>query len=658
MIFFAIVSGVLFMAPGFERSRCCTASKALASTVDYDGSTIVSMSSEFQPGLIYKKFPSDEPIVPSQSWQLSFGVVLASQAASIPVTLRLVNAQQDPAIQIVIDSTVFVPQDGLYNNFDPLERFEIEYTGALNPYMGPIDFVLAPDGFPDVPVRVHLNVTDQPGFPLPFSRATAVVGNITGDEALEIIIPGRLGEFPIPEGLHAFDTAGSPVPGWPIFTGEPGPDSGGFRTPTIVDLDGDGHDEVVAVGIFFDQNVSNRGTNAGTGFSTSLYVVEGSGQIRWQATAADLEDSSVPAVGDLDGDGDLDIITSTLTNLTRFEADGTRVAGWQVETLNDIFTYSHTVIGDLDGNSANGKEIAACALTFGPNTPDQVYVWHQDGSLRGPMWPKVMHTCVAPIIVDLDGNPSNGLEIVMPLDFFEDPPVDPKTGFLNTFTVFAWHGDGSDVSGWPHRFLRDPIVWVDDRITFASAADLDGNGYMEVVVGTYGIGEPSNGNLFVFHHDGTLDPNWPQWGGIAQIGGAALADLDGDGLLDIVTGSFHGVFAFRANGQPFEGFPRKTSDNLSHAAIADLDRDGKLEIVQSSLLGRLHTWQLLTPTLDRVAWPQFRQNPAHTGTRVDGRIEPIPSASAAGLAVMGCLLVCASIIMIRRRESHVPDAPN
>jgi hypothetical protein len=628
--------------------------------VAFEGSTILSMASEFQPGLLYKKFPPHEAVIPMQSWQLSVGALLASQAASIPATIRLNDPQQNPDIDIVVDSANFVLQNGLHNNFDPAQRFEIQYVGAMSPYIGPIDFVLAPDGFADIPLRVHLNLTEQPGFPLPFfppTSAVAVVGNIAGDESLEIIIPGSFGSWDAQDALHAFDTAGNPLPGWPFFNTDPDVVFQGFRTPTIVDLDGDGHEEIVVIGVE-DRDVPG-GATAGTVFSTSLFVLDGSAQPRWQFIGA-LEDFAIPAVGDLDGDQELDVVAATETNLMRFESDGTVVLGWQVETLNDVHVMV-PVIGDLDGDPADGKEIVACSPVFGSPPRSQVYVWDQDGSMHSGAWPKELPSCRAPAVLNLDGNPSNGREIVMAIDFFNDPPVDPVTGFLNTFTVFAWHGDGSDVDGWPHRFLRNPNVWVDDRIIGStSAADLDGNGDIEIVVGTYGQGDPANGNLFVFHHDGTLDPNWPQWAGIAQTpsmwGGAALADLDGDALLEIITGSFHGVFAFRADGQPFEGFPRRTSDNFAQAVIADIDVDGRLEIIQPSLLGLLRAWKLTTSPADPRPWPLFRQNPRNTGSRDVDSAFAVPTVSQAGLVVTMLLLILAGFVILNRSRLGARNA--
>lgn len=389
-----------------------------------------------------------------------------------------------------------------------------------------------------------MNATDQPGFPISFFpgiNAAGPLGDTDGDGRLEIFIPGQIGGV---DGVYAFDHAGTLLPGWSFAVEGPDIINQLFSTPVVVDLDGDARDEVLLV-VETIRNVAARQAPAGTESEETLFAAEGSGQVRWQFTGA-FEALAIPAMADLDGDGDLDIIVGTGTNLLRLEADGTPVEGWPAETLNDI------------------------------------------------------HVSV-PIVVDLDSDPANGREIILAIAHGDDPPVDPGTGFLNTFSVFAWHSDGTTVDGWPHHFLRNPDSGlVDDRVFSPGAAgDVDADGDVEVVINTYGQGDPINGNLFVFHHDGTLDANWPQWAGIAQTpsahGGPALGDLDGDGHLEIVTGSIRGAYVFRADGRPFEGFPRLTDEVFTQPMLADLDHDGHIEIVEAALNDGIYVWRGVGP---------------------------------------------------------------
>ncbi len=613
------------------------------------GSTIVSNPTDFQPEFIYKAFPAAVPVAPDAPWQLSFGALLDSAPASIGVTLSLDPAGQSAGIQIVDASATFVLADGLHNNYDPVERFELVYTGTLDPFVGPIDFLLTPDGFLPIPVRVHLNVTEQPGFPVSFVpgfNATAPIGDIAGDSRLEIVAPGDVGGV---RGLYAFDHSASVLSGWPFRLDEPDVLDQNYATPAVIDLDGDGKDEAVVVA-FIQRNTPAAAEREGFEFTTSLFAVNGSGNLQWQATD-DIVAFSIPAVADLDGDAVLDIIVGGGANLMRYDANGVRLAGWRVETLSDIAVHVPVIV-DVDGVAENGLEILGCTPVFEPPHDARLYVWNEDGSVHNPAWPKALEACHAPAVVDLDGDPTNGREIVMAIGH-ADPKVDPGTGFLNTFTVFAWHANGTDVTGWPHRFTRDPSLFPDDRVASSpSVGDVDGDGDMEVVVGTYGQGDQANGNLFVFHHDGTLDPNWPRWAGTAQtpstFGGTALGDLDDDGRLEIVTASFPGVSVFRHDGSQFEGFPRLTTDNFGQPTIADVDGDGRLEIVAVSFSRFLSVWTVLAPSVDSAPWPRFRQNPGRTGATDQVAGAPIPTVSEVMLVATFCLLVGAGGYAFRR----------
>jgi hypothetical protein len=156
------------------------------------------------------------------------------------------------------------------------------------------------------------------------------------------------------------------------------------------------------------------------------------------------------------------------------------------------------------------------------------------------------------------------------------------------------------VLGWP-RFIRDTIH------SSPACADLDGDGFLEVVIGVDSHLEPSLGSqdggaLYVYRHDGVVKPGWPQYVNQVIWSSVALGDLDGDGRLEIVHGSglFTGypdprgfeVNAWRSDGTKLPGWPVPTGGRVfSSPALADLDGDGKLEVIVGSQDGQVYAFR-------------------------------------------------------------------
>jgi hypothetical protein len=290
-----------------------------------------------------------------------------------------------------------------------------------------------------------------------------------------------------------------------------------------------------------------------------------------------------PKLFDLDGDGKDELIQPTSDGLVHaYKADGTEIAGWPVAS---------PIRPELDPVTGTAKN--SCAYRT-----DKTGCKAQKGTLDAKQYREM--GLGTPAIGDLDGDKK--VEVVF-------ASYDGH--------VMAYHADGTVVAGFPVEVDRkrgkttDPEHLFDDGIFSAVAlADLDKDGKLELVV------TAMDQQLYVWRFDGKPQPGFPvvvhdpdhgDTHGDRIITSPAIGDIDGDGWLDIATGT-NEVFGasvakneargyviqhdgmLHAGGPYLPGFPVITygleayvlptvgSGVPGNAALADLDFDGRQEV--------------------------------------------------------------------------------
>lgn len=191
---------------------------------------------------------------------------------------------------------------------------------------------------------------------------------------------------------------------------------------------------------------------------------------------------------------------------------------------------------------------------------------------------------------DLSGRTMPGFPLATGGDVYSSPvaaDVDGD-GLLELFVgsddghVYAWKlatGDGEKIqalAGWPQ-----------DTGGFVSAtpvlADIDGDGLLEIIAGSW------DRQLYAWRADGSILAGWPQTTGQSIWSAALVADLDGDGRQEIFIASDR-VYAWRSDGTPLAGWPLETTSyTVGTPAVADLTGDGQLEIVAAA--DRVYAWR-------------------------------------------------------------------
>ncbi len=490
------------------------------------------------------------------------------------------------------------------------------------------------------------------GFPVGLGgsgEASPLMIDLDEDGAGELIVPTAEG------AVHAYKAGGVELDGWPVSTGylhghDPGGPgylgSAGYITEALSgerfqgilgavacgDLDGLGGAEVVAATLDGAVYVWGADGVLRNGFPVGLDPTFSSDP----GMKLEYGIAGAPVLANLDGDpaGELEIIVAGIDQwVYAWHHDGSPVAGWPVlcreASGHGARIASTPTVGDVDGDG--GLDVMVTTNERYSRTGRMYAVRadgydHPDGPFL-PAWPVELWTIVdeflplvgegtpsSPVLADFDGDGRDEIVINAGVSF----PV-------------IYDGDGtlirsmSPVIMGPYDGTYELLMGV--MSSNYSIADL-GDGRLTILTG--GIGAfgalqlafpglriPNDYLVGAWYADtGKRLLYWPRVTEDMQFANAhAVADLDGDGLPEVITGSGgHYLHAYDFYGREPEGWPKFTGGWIAATpAVGDMDGDGLLEVAVPTREGALFVWDTEGPADGNIQWSSFAHDARNTG---------------------------------------------
>ncbi len=440
---------------------------------------------------------------------------------------------------------------------------------------------------------------------IPFGPVVITLGDFNGDQKADVVVS-------VPGG----NVAGQEV----VFLGngdgtlQAGIGSTGVPYPGSVvtgDFNADGKLDLV---------ISNQPSGC-TGPCPPTSILLGNGDGTFQAPSTVFPGSGSLAVGDINGDGKLDLVfldqsedvevylgngDGTFSNTHTYQTqlgggnDGPLLADFNLDGKLDIAAAGTTLLGNGNGTfngwsavagagpisipslsliaigdfDKNGTQDLAASTSISSNNPDSLYIFTNDGT--GAL--SLAHTYAVQQQVEgiaaADFNGDGNLDLIAVSE-------DVNSGTWG-YSVLLGNGDGSFQS--PVFYLQTAVL--DGFITTIVFADFNNDHKLDFAV------PAGNGTFAVLlgNGDGTFGAPTYFFDGNSnnQAAGALVAaDFNGDGKIDIAASDYSnplgGMAILLGNGDgTFQTVTFPFTDTVGNLFAVDLNHDGKVDLVDSN----------------------------------------------------------------------------
>lgn len=279
--------------------------------------------------------------------------------------------------------------------------------------------------------------------------------------------------------------------------------------------------------------------------------------------------------GDLDNDGDLDVVSASIHDdtIAWYENDGNTVPNfskWVITSSADgarsVFAADLDSDGDLDIMSASAN--------------DNTIAWYENiGGNPTTFGPRIVVSSSA-----------NAASSVFAADLDNDGDIDILSAAESSFEIAWYENDGNP----DPVFVYQSISTTQNRPQGVFAIDLDNDGDIDVLSAS-----TNEDKVVWFQNDGAIEPSFTEQLITTELDGPEsiyAADIDNDGDIDVIAAAIVGdSFAWMENDGGFvPTFNTRLLDNNSDAAravsVADLDNDGDLDVLAVATSDNKLSW--------------------------------------------------------------------
>ncbi len=314
-------------------------------------------------------------------------------------------------------------------------------------------------------------------------------------------------------------------------------------------------------------------------------------------------------LGDIDGDGDLDVVMGGLIWYENPRPDGDPAKQlWRSHKVADHPTHDIELV-DLDGDG-DVDIVTRDQSEFGHKAGNRIHLWRQDA---GDQWTEKVINCPhgeAITLGDIDGD--GDPDIVIGGMWFENTR-DIVNGPWNGHRFGDWHPSAT-----------------------AHVADINGDSRPDIVLSPSELrGQSYKMSWFEAPADPKED-NWTEHVIVEPIEcvihGLVTADMNGDGLIDVVSSEMHqgadpdevAVFFNRNNGSSW-GKQVISTKGSHYIRVADIGNDGDMDIIGANWSGPYQPIEMWENRSETSIHP-----PSQQGNRADKYYVPI-TVNAAGV---------------------------